>query len=175
MPPHETGITRHLFLGRSLAPALLGGPQLISMMPKMVNGISEQVLQAHRRLEARVPTGRIVHCQRPVSGSHSIEPCENGPMHLVELTDHCRPAEQASSGARADRIDSIEERSREVEGPSEDPGAHCRQVAEEEEDAGERPDEDEPEEDVKEELTICPTGVLARLGPLCSEIEVTVA
>ena len=80
----------------------------MSMMPKVVNGISEQVLQAHGRLEARVPTGRIVHCQRPVPRSHSIEPCENGPMHLVELTDHRRPAEEASSSARADRIDSIE-------------------------------------------------------------------
>jgi hypothetical protein len=95
----------------------------VSMMPKMVNGISEQVLQAHGRLEAWIPTGRIVHCQRPVPRSHSIEPCENGSMHLVELTDHSRPAEQASSGPRADRIDSIEERSREVEGPSKDPGA----------------------------------------------------
>ena len=122
----------------------------MSMMSKMVNRISEQVLQAHGRLEARVPTGRIVHCQGPVPRSHSIEPCENGPMHLVELTDHCRPAEQASSGARADRIDSIEERSREVEGSSKDPGTQWRQVAEEDEDAGEGPDEDEPEEDVKE-------------------------
>jgi hypothetical protein len=98
----------------------------MSMMPKVVNGISEQVLQAHGRLEARVPTGRIVHCQRPVPRSHSIEPCENGPMHLVELTDHRRPAEEASSSARADRIDSIEERSREVEDPSKDLGAQCR-------------------------------------------------
>jgi hypothetical protein len=71
-------------------------------------------------------------------------------MHLVELTDHCRPAEQASSGARADRIDSIEERSREVEDSSKDPGTQWRQVAEEDEDAAEGPDEDEPEEDVKE-------------------------
>jgi hypothetical protein len=71
-------------------------------------------------------------------------------MHLVELTDHCSPAEQASSGTRADRINSIEERSPEVEDPSKDPGTQCRQVSEEDEDAGEGQDEDEPEEDVKE-------------------------
>jgi hypothetical protein len=86
-------------------------------------------------------------------------------MHLVEPTDHCSPAEQASSGARADGINSIEEWSPEVEDPSKNPGTRCGQVAEEDEDAGEGPDEDEPEEDVKEELTICPTRVLARLDP----------
>jgi hypothetical protein len=38
---------------------LLGGPQLVSVMPKVVNRIAEEVLHVHGRLKARrVPTGR---------------------------------------------------------------------------------------------------------------------
>ena len=79
----------------------LGGPQLVSVMPKVVNRIAEEVLQVHGRLKERVPTGRVVHSQRPVARAHALEPFENGSMHLVELSDEARPAKQTGSGARA--------------------------------------------------------------------------
>jgi hypothetical protein len=79
----------------------LGGPQLVSVMPKVVNRIAEEVLQVHGRLKERVPTDRVVHSQRPVARAHALEPFENGPMHLVELADEARPAKQTGSGARA--------------------------------------------------------------------------
>src|SRR5262245_53432559 len=134
-------------------------------MPKVVNRIAEEVLHVHGRLKARVPTGRVVHSQRPVASAHALEPFKNGPMHLVELADEARPADQRGSGARAHCVNPVEERSREVEDRRKDSGTHPRQVAEEDQDATQGQYEDEPEEDMNEELTIRPAGVVARLDP----------
>jgi hypothetical protein len=80
------------------------------------------------------------------------------------------------SGARTHRVNPVEERSREVEDRSKDSGTHRGQVPEENQGAGQGQYEDEPEEDMKEELTIRPAGVVARLGPpLLSEIEATIS
>jgi hypothetical protein len=67
-------------------------------------------------------------------------------------------AGQRGCGTRAHRVNPVEERSREVEDRSKDPGTHRRQVAEEDQDAGQGQYEDEPEENIKEELTIRPPG-----------------
>jgi hypothetical protein len=45
----------------------LGGPQLVSVMPKVVNRIAEEVLQVHGRRKERVPTGRVLHNVNAVS------------------------------------------------------------------------------------------------------------
>jgi len=91
------------------------------MVPKMGDRISEQLFEVHGSLEARVPTGRIVHRQRPVARTNALKASENRPMDTVELSDDARSAEQSSAGARAHGIDSIEERSGEVEDPRKDP------------------------------------------------------
>jgi hypothetical protein len=86
-------------------------------------------------------------------------------MHVVELADEARPAKQTGSGARAHRVNAVEKRSREVEDRSKDSGTHGRQVPEEDQEAGQGQYEGEPEEDMKEELTIRPAGIVARLRP----------
>lgn len=91
------------------------------MVPKMGDRISEQLLEVHGSLEARVPPGRIVHRQRPVARTNALKTGENRPMDTVELSDDACSAEQSSAGARAHGIDSIEERSGEVEDPRKDP------------------------------------------------------
>jgi hypothetical protein len=75
-------------------------------------------------------------------------------MHSVELADEARPAEQTGSGTRAHRVDPVEERSREVEDRSNDSGTHRRQLAEEDQDVDQGQYEDEPEENMQEDLTI---------------------
>jgi hypothetical protein len=116
----------------------LGGPQLGSMMSKVGDRISEQFLEMHRSLKARVPPGRVVHRQRPVARTYSLEARENRPMDTVELSHDARPAEQPSASARASGIDSVEEWRREVEDPGKDPREEQRQMTEENQDVRER-------------------------------------
>src|SRR5262245_55105195 len=100
-------------------------------MPEVVDRIAEEVLQMHRCLKARVPTGGVVHSQPPVRRAHAFKPFESRPMCLVELPDEARLAEQTRSSTRACGVDQVEERSREVEDRSKDSGTDGRQVAEE--------------------------------------------
>jgi hypothetical protein len=86
-------------------------------------------------------------------------------MDPVELSDDGGAAQQAGAGARARGIDSVEKGRREVEGPGETPRAERGQVAEEDQNARERWDQDEAEEDMEEHLAVCPAGVVAGLGP----------
>ena len=90
------------------------------MMSQVNDGISEQFLQMHQLGELRVPAGRVMHRQRPLPRVYAFETPENSPMDSVELPHDARAAKDPRAGARACGINSVEERSREIESPGKD-------------------------------------------------------
>ncbi|HEY6931005.1 MAG TPA: hypothetical protein VJA66_15130 [Thermoanaerobaculia bacterium] len=95
----------------------------------------------------------------------TLEALENSAMDSVELSHDACAAEKPSAEARACGIDSVEEWSREVEDTCKDPRAALGQVAEEDQEACERQHEEEPEQDMEEDLAVCPPGIVAGLAP----------
>jgi hypothetical protein len=136
---------------------MLGGPHLGSMMPKVSDRISVQVLEAHRGPEAgRVPPGGIVHRQRPVTRREAVNLLKKGAVHLVESTDDSFAPKPSCPTPRTDRVDPVKEWCGEIEDPCEHLGANDREPTKENMETSESPNDYEAQQDVKEDLTVRP-------------------
>lgn len=134
-------------------------------MAQVFDRVSNQVCEAHVGAEPRIPTRGVVHGERPVVCGSMLEPCEDARVHPIELAEDARSAQDPGAGARADRINAVEDRRREVQNCGKGAGAPPWKATEKEQEPRERWDQSEPQEDMKEELPIRPARVVARLCP----------
>ncbi len=135
------------------------------MMPKVSDGIGEEVLQVHVRAKPRVPTSGIGHRQSPLARTDAFQSAQNGGVNAVEPAKNARSSQDPGCGSRSEPVDPMKTRGREVEEAGERPSDGAGEVTEEYQQTGQREDEEEPEEDVKEHLPVRPPRIVAGLAP----------